>query len=174
MFDAFITYHVRQLPERNAIVTPGGSLTFAELDAMVNRFARAPAELGVSPDAVVAVQLANPVTHWLVLLALCRLGIAAACGAGPAATLRIPDQALVPGVADAFHASDDWVRSVSVASPEPLAPARPNSARLGRVLLSAGTTGVQKRIGVSWALLSTDTGTALPGDTNSPPLFMWP
>lgn len=164
VFDAFIAYHARQQPERNAIVVPGGSLTFAELDTMVDRFTRALGELGVEQDAVVSVRFANPVTHWIVLLALSRLGIASACAADPAASFRISDQAPAPDAAGAFHASPDWIASASSALVGPLRPARPARpapGRLGRVLLSSGTTGVQKRIPLSWALVDANVRNAV-------------
>ena len=63
MFDVFITYQARLRPDRNAIVTPGGSLTFGELDVMINRFARALTEVGIPEDAIVAVRVGNTVTQ---------------------------------------------------------------------------------------------------------------
>jgi acyl-CoA synthetase (AMP-forming)/AMP-acid ligase II len=158
-FDAFIAYQARLQPGAVAVATPSGSLSFAELDAMVNRFAAALTPLGLSDRAICAVQFGNAVTHWLVVLALARLGVASACANDAAAPFRITDQ---PGEGgNTFVATDQWVQTVSKCQPA----VRPSAARdetsPGRILLSSGTTGVQRRVSLSWQLIDRNTRNAL-------------
>src|SRR4051794_23632173 len=155
MFDAFVTYHAVQHPHRSAVTTPQGVMTFSELDAMVSRFARALDGMNLPADSVVAVRFANPVTHWLIVLALARIGIASACAADRWASLQITDRPDPTSKQTLFHASDDWVTAVSASSAQPYRPARPPRDRVGRVLLSPGTTGEPKRMGLSWSLINT-------------------
>jgi 2,3-dihydroxybenzoate-AMP ligase len=150
MFDAYIAYQARQQPGAIAVATPAATMSFAELDAMVNRFARALSRIGLPADGIVAVQFANPITHWLAILGLARLGIGSACGSDGSASFLVTDQPSRPG---SFLASDAWIEQTSRGSPAPLPAVRPDPNRLGRVLLSSGTTGAQKRIGLSWGLI---------------------
>ena len=160
MFDVFITYQARLQPDRNAVVTPGGSLTFGELDVMINRFARALAEVGIPGNAIVAVRVGNAVTHWLVLLGLSRLGIASACAADAAASFRIDDQEPPEG-GHVFYASDAWVSATWAGSGEAVSVGRLPVSGLGRVLLSSGTTGQPKRVGLDWAMIDANVRNAV-------------
>jgi 2,3-dihydroxybenzoate-AMP ligase len=154
MFDAFVTYHALQHPHRSAVTTPQGAMTFSELDAMVTRFAHAFAGMNLAADSVVAVRFANPLTHWLILLALARVGIASACAVDRWASLQVVDRPDPASSQKLFHASDEWVNAVSASSSQPYRPARPRPSRVGRVLLSSGTTGTPKRMGLSWNLIN--------------------
>src|SRR3954469_21304338 len=141
MFAAFVTYHAVHHPNRSAVITPRGAMTFSELDAMVTRFARAFDAMNLPADSIAAVRFANPVTHWLLVLALARIGVASACAADRSASLLITDQP-EPANSDAsFPASDDWGNAVWAGGPQPYRPARPPQDQVGRVLLSSGTTG---------------------------------
>ena len=130
-------------------------MTFANLDVMVTRFARALAVLDLPSGGTAAVRFRNPVTHWLVLLGLARIGIASAGAADASAHLLITDE---PGPASrqpVFHASSAWVSTVQASSAERYQPVRPGRDRLGHVLMSSGTTGMPKRVGLSWRLIDT-------------------
>src|SRR5947209_8358589 len=116
-------------------------MSFAELDAMVTRFARALAGMDLRADSTVAARFANPVTHWLVVLALARLGIASACANDGAASLLITDRPDPASAQPTFHASDAWVNEVAASAAAPLPQARPQRDQIGRVMLSSGTTG---------------------------------
>lgn len=155
MFDAFVTYHAFQHPHRNAIVSPSGTMTFSDLDAMVGRFSRALAGMVKPADGVVAVQFGNPVTQWVILLALARLGVASSCAADVRAPFRITDQADPENGQPFFHASDTWVGEVQASPAGQHGPMPPGRQPLGRVLMSSGTTGYPKRIGLSWAQVNT-------------------
>ena len=150
-FDTFISYQARQQPTGSAVITPTGSMSFAELDMMVNRFAGAIAALDIAPGTICAVQIDNPITQWIVVLALARLNLASACAEDVAAALRITNRPSVDtGV---FHASDEWVQMVSTSPPASRPTTECDSGLPGRVLLSSGTTGTQKRIGLSWEMI---------------------
>src|SRR5689334_17267965 len=61
VFDAFVTFHAHQHPHRSAVITPSGAMTFAELDAMVTRFARALRDMNLPAGSIVAAGFRNPV-----------------------------------------------------------------------------------------------------------------
>lgn len=155
MFDAFVTFHAHQRPHRPAVITPTGAITFAELDAMVTRFARRLSSLDLRADSIVAARFRNAVTQWIIVLALARLGIASACADDRAASLLITDTPDPASTQPNFHASDAWVSEVAARPAEFLPPARSQREQLGRVMLSSGTTGLPKRIGLSWRVVNT-------------------
>jgi len=113
------------------------------------------ASIKLPADTVAAARFRNPVTHWLVVLALARLGIASACANDGAASLLITDRPDPASAQPAFHASDAWVSDVAASPAEPFPSARPRRDQVGRVMLSSGTTGLPKRIGLSWQVVNT-------------------
>jgi 2,3-dihydroxybenzoate-AMP ligase len=155
VFDAFVTFHAHQHPHRSAVITPSGAMTFAELDAMVTRFARALRDMNLPAGSIVAAGFRNPVTHWLIVLALARLGIASARANDGAASLLITDGPDPASAQPTFHATDAWVSGVAASPAKPFSPTRPQRDQIGRVMLSSGTTGLPKRMGLSWRVVNT-------------------
>jgi acyl-coenzyme A synthetase/AMP-(fatty) acid ligase len=155
VFDAFVTFHAHQHPHRSAVIAPSGAMTFAELDQAVSKFARALGGMNLPAGSIVAARFRNPVTHWLIVLALARLGIASACANDGAASLLITDRPDPASVQPTFHASDAWVSDVAASRAELFPPARPQRDQVGRVMLSSGTTGLPKRVGLSWRAANT-------------------
>ena len=91
MFEHLITFQARYRPDAIAIATPVGNATFAGLDADVDRMAHRLQPI-VPALGRVAVQVQGSGLHWVVLLALARLGCVSAslppvgerAGGGPA------------------------------------------------------------------------------------------
>ena len=154
MFDAFVAYHARQRPEQPAIVTSAGGVTFAELDGTVGRFAQAVASIGLATNQPVSLSFANPVTHWIVVLALARLGVPSAPASDAAArSSALPTGRSRSAAHTCFTPPTSGSPPSNPAQSAMLPRPRPNPAGLGRVLTSSGTTGAHKRIALSWALI---------------------
>ncbi len=157
MFDRLITFHARLSPDAVAFVIPDGQVGYAAFDADIDRIAAALAP-AITPgtNALAAVRIANPYAHWLVLMALARLGIASMTPAPERApTLLVTDTPHLEHGQDwpVVHVSREWLE-VALRRPRPMiVPAHPAPEALGRVLFSSGTTGRRKAIGLSWGEL---------------------
>jgi 2,3-dihydroxybenzoate-AMP ligase len=162
MFDRLITFFAKQLPHNLAVSSLAGHLTYAELDANIDRFAAALAEQDVPRPGVVAVVVADPYVHWLFLLALARLGVTSASYLsvqrrqmepllGPG--LVISDEAEDPSDAERpriLRVTPDWLNAVGArpAVPLPFPDIDPDGP--ARIATSSGTTGTPKKFAVSW------------------------
>ena len=162
MFEHLIAFQARYRPDALAISTPVGSATFATLEADVNRMARRLA--GVArPGARVAVQVAGSGLHWVVLLALARLGCVSASlppvGERPEAdllALLALDLLLTERQTEgwsAFHLTPDWVADTFRASAEPVEAHRFAPADPVRIVMSSGTTGAPKKMLMTRAMV---------------------
>ena len=160
MFDRHIAFQARQQPRASAIVTMRGDISFAEFEDAIAAVATWTAGLKFTPERPVVVCLGDRYLHWLVLLALARVGVASASVAETASSAdvaRFAPQALItdrsdtgapncrrvefsPSIASALIASGQRQRFS----------ARPEGSGLARVASSSGTTGVPKPIGFSW------------------------
>lgn len=139
MIDRHIRFRAGLHPDAPAVILREGALSFARLDADVDRVAAALTGVGVARDGPVAVGLADPYHHWLAILALARLGVASAPAAdGAGAPLPLDDATLVAALAGPH---------VRVAS------APVDREGIGRVLVSSGTTGPPKRVGMRWGTI---------------------
>jgi acyl-CoA synthetase (AMP-forming)/AMP-acid ligase II len=154
MFDQFVAFHARLSPRAIAFTTLDGQLTYATVDADIDRLAaRLRHAIPAGPGALAAVQLANPYAHWLTLLALARLGIASMTAAPDwPATLLITDQP-GPRGAGRLPVSKPWLTEVLQAPRPALQPVRPAPEAMARLMLSSGTTGPRKAVAVSWGSL---------------------
>ena len=165
MFDRYIAFRARQAPDAVAIDMPSGKLSFATLNVAVDRIAAALAAERGRP-ALVAVRIADPYLHWLVLLGLARLGLASASvppGHEAKMLPRLRPDLVVsdqPNLPDAERLQTRWLHASASWSADALAnPAAPParraafSAATGRVVTSSGTTGTPKRIALSWQVI---------------------
>jgi acyl-coenzyme A synthetase/AMP-(fatty) acid ligase len=157
MFEKIVDFQAQYRPNEVAISTPVGDATFRQLYADVNRMARRLRPI-VPARGVIAVQAGNPGLHWVILLALARLGCVSASlptvGERPEAELlgiltpeflltdRDPPQTIVPS----FHLSPDWIEETFQASAEPLEPHAFAPDDPVRIVLSSGTTGTPKKM----------------------------
>ena len=163
MFEHLITFQARYRPDAIAISTPVGSATFAGLDADVDRMARRLQPI-VPARGRVAVQVQGSGLHWVVLLALARLGCVSASlppvGERPEADLLAilrPDFLLTDRAgetaADRFVLTPDWVQATFASTAASMAPHRfaPNDPV--RIVMSSGTTGAPKKMLLTRAMV---------------------
>jgi acyl-coenzyme A synthetase/AMP-(fatty) acid ligase len=157
MFERILRFNARFLPDGLAISTPVGDASFAALDRDVDRMARRLQPL-VPFKGFVAVQAANPGLHWVVLMALARLGCATASlppvGERPEAELLsilgadflITDRDVPPCAAEAFQMSTEWIEQTFKSSAEPVPDYSFADEEPVRLVLSSGTTGTPKKM----------------------------
>lgn len=152
MFDAYIAYHARLTPAAPAIVTPDRTLSFARMDADIDRMTAALDALTVAADQAVAVDVADEYARWLVIHALARRGVATAPAADTPSRTRIAD-VRTTGAEPALLLDAARVAAILRAPARSAPRARIDPHALGRVLRSSGTTGEEKRIAMSWRRL---------------------
>jgi 2,3-dihydroxybenzoate-AMP ligase len=153
LFDGFVAFQARILPESIAVLTPEGAISFAQFDGDVSRFACHLQGLSVCPDEAVAVEVRDPYLRWVLILALARLGIASAPAHDTTAAFKLTERGEDARGPRTLHISAEWIASAMRRSPKPIPRARPHPDALGHVLLSSGTTGDQKRIGLGWSVI---------------------
>ena len=170
MFDPNIKARARYRPYAVAIASLQGDITYKQFDTNIDSVAGAIQEAGLGETRIAAVGVANPYTHWLILLALCRLSIASASvgGYGAANTIALikADLLITDGAEDApgacvLRITPDWIGHVLRRKSRPLYRTSYNPDALARVTLSSGTTGTPKKIGRTWSQLATYVNSAL-------------
>lgn len=149
MFDSYIAYQARLRPDAPAVATLQGSASFAKLDADIDRAVPLLRRLAPASGEAVCVDIVDPYLHWVLVLALARSGIASAPATDRASTAKVSDRA------DDDHTNTLLIGLAEVerilSGPRPsIPPVRPNEEALGRILKSSGTTGEEKRLGMSW------------------------
>jgi acyl-coenzyme A synthetase/AMP-(fatty) acid ligase len=151
MFDGYIRDHARWTPRAPAVVTAGRAISYAELDADLDRCAAALADLGLAPDAVVSIAVGDGYLQLLLIAALARLGVASSPAADPGCDVRLSDSE--PATADGSPTlvlDAAWTAAMYASEPAPRPPRRLDPLAIGRVMLSSGTTGAPKRVGYTW------------------------
>jgi acyl-coenzyme A synthetase/AMP-(fatty) acid ligase len=78
MYDEWISHWAKRRPDGIAAILPAGPVRYGEFDGQINKVARRLQALAVPPGSRVAVHVADEYVHWLLLLALDRLGLASA------------------------------------------------------------------------------------------------
>lgn len=152
MFDDYVRFHARSRPDQPAIVTMRDVITFAKFDADVNRAAHMLRDLDVDADDAVAVAISGEYLHWTITLALARRGIASAPGHDVAARWTITDEH-VGEAANRIRLSAEIIAAIIGGPPAAPSPTIRPVGSLGRIMRSSGTTGEEKRIGMSWAVI---------------------
>lgn len=152
VFDNYIAFHARTKPEATAVVAVDGSVTFERFDHDINRAMFELIHLSAGPGESASVAVASPYLKWVLVLALARLGIATASSSDKGSKQLIGDGSKRSGevtqmldgaaIARIFGGSTKTIRRV-----------RPDPQALARVLQSSGTTGEQKRVGMSWEVI---------------------
>ena len=170
MFDPNIKARARYRPHAVAVSSLQGDVTYKQFDTDIDSVAGAIQEAGLGETRLAVVGVANPYTHWLILLALCRLSIASASvggyGAANTITLIKADLLITDGAEDVPGASvlritPDWISHVLRRKSRPLYRTGYNPSALARVTLSSGTTGTPKKVGRSWSQLAAYVNSAL-------------
>ena len=78
MFDRFIDYVAKVAPDKIAIRSFEGSITFAAMNRDINRLAHALLDVIDNSSEIVAVNYKQVHIHWMLLMALSRIGVASA------------------------------------------------------------------------------------------------
>ena len=150
MFDVYVTHQARLRPAAPAILTPNEVVSFGKLDADVTRTAALLCALEVDANRPVTVDVHDHYLAWLVTLALARLGAPSAPGADGACPLRVAERA---DDRPAFVIGEREIAAMLSGPvyelPRPDLPA----SGIGRIMLSSGTTGADKRIALSWGMI---------------------
>lgn len=160
MFDAYVTYWARQKPHALAITTLVTNVTYQQFDQDIDRVVTALSASTSPAVGLVGVQLANHYLHWLVLMALSRLGITSASipiagsSAGDALAVLKPGLLLTDAPTEAacrvIRISADWIERTLRAPVAAAGRTRPDPNAIGRIATSSGTTGARKAIPYSW------------------------
>lgn len=152
MFDSYIEYQARLRPTAPAVVAMGGSVSFAKFNGDIDRAVLELQELDAVEGEAVTVDVADPYLHWVVVLALARIGLASAPPADLGWRLRVAD-ARSKGTAAALVLGPAIIGRIVDGPPVTVRPLRPRAEILGRILQSSGTTGEEKRVGMSWRVI---------------------
>jgi acyl-coenzyme A synthetase/AMP-(fatty) acid ligase len=146
-----------RFPHAVALYHGDMALTYEQLFHDVESVAAHLAALGIGSDTMVATDIQSPVSHWLVLLALMRIGAVSASltdrGVDEIATLQgvaavisgANDPRVYPDVPRHIRIGKDWLR----ASPElraALPPMAEADRTVGRIAFTSGTSGRPKAI----------------------------
>lgn len=160
MYNGYIAYHARVRPRAVALILPQRRVTYAQLDADVNRYARGLSALGLGPaSGLVALEASSHYRLYLLTLALDRIAVGTTPWSDRSADLRLSPRARA-GAAKRIVLTSKWTADVEQASPDPVPPAPRDPDAVGRVQLSSGSTGRPKRIGRSWRVLEGRTAEA--------------
>ncbi len=155
-----IAYHALTRPDAVAVIDHGRRITYADFHRDIWKFIRAVQELGVRPGGSVAIGCEDLYTHWLLLLAFERLGIATAslmAGENSPSTapllammdLVMSDSAIVvKSPIKRYHEiTAAWLDRAWRLEPLDVEPrVRRTPADVIRVLRTSGTTGASKRM----------------------------
>ena len=159
MYEEWISHWAQRSPDSIAVVTPGGVVRYAEFDGLINKTATRLATLGLPAGARVAVHVPDEYIHWLLLLALDRLGL----GSASVGAVR-PDNPLLAalkptlvltvnkGQPGTLEVSAAWLEAVRQMPPTGR-PARRGAAdkETVRFFSSSGTTGTPKTMALTRA-----------------------
>ncbi len=158
--NTYVLYHARMSPHRPAIAYTGGVATYGMVADAIHAAARRIGELGLEAQMLVAIDVRNPFQHLVLILALERCGITSvslhtvysAVVSGLVPDAVILDRFGTPLVDVRTIALDDaWFARDRAAAPSELRPVAAD--RHTRIVLSSGTTGVPKAVGLTPAVL---------------------
>lgn len=163
MFDRLISYFAKQNPHAIAITTLAGHQTYAEFDANIDRMAAALDEHDLPKQGLVAVAVADQYIHWLLLMALARLGVTSASYLAIQREqmepllkpeLVLTDQPAQPGDENRpriLRITQQWLADAGSRPVVRKSRAKIDPNSLARISTSSGTTGAPKKFGLSWA-----------------------
>lgn len=162
MFDRLITDFARQTPNALAAVSVDGFVTYRDFDATIDRCAAALAEANPPRSGLAGIAVSDRYTHWVILIALARLGITTTSYLSVMRDMMEPllkpdfvitddpdnaDEARRPRI---LRIPKDWLAIVAkrphVRMPRP----KIDPDGLSRISTSSGTTNVPKKFGISW------------------------
>ncbi len=109
MYGEWIAHWAKRSPGNVAVVLPQAAINYAAFDGHINKVAARLAALAIPPGSRVAVHVADVYLHWLLVLALDRLGVVSAS----LDTLTPGDPVLVALKPDLVLSDADWDRLLS-------------------------------------------------------------
>jgi long-chain acyl-CoA synthetase len=146
-----------RFPDAVAVHHATHPLTYDQAHRDVERIAAHLVHLGIRPGQIVATDIQRPVGHWMVLVALLRVGavsvsltdrFSAETAALPEISTVIsgPDEdRIYPAGVRRIHVGQDWLREDPPPG-QPLPSAAEAAASLGRICFTSGTAGAPKAI----------------------------
>src|SRR5258708_4819738 len=158
MYEEWVSHWAKRRPDGIAAILPAGPVRYGEFDGQINKVARRLQAPALPPGSRVAVHVADEYVHWLLLLALDRLGLASAT----VGMLR-PDNPLLAAVRPALvlttekgrpgtlEISTEWLDETRRLPPcgRPERERRPDE--IVRFFSSSGTTGRPKTMALTRA-----------------------
>jgi 2,3-dihydroxybenzoate-AMP ligase len=160
MFDDYIRFNALYRGGRTAVLRPSGPVPFQQFNADIDRAGRELREVRTAAGEFISVDIDDPYLHWVVVLALARLGLASVSGPDPLSALAVTDRASSTAE-KSFHLARREIDAIfhgPAVSPQPR---ERDPDRLLRVLCSSGTTGAKKRIGLCGRLIGARVASAL-------------
>jgi acyl-coenzyme A synthetase/AMP-(fatty) acid ligase len=155
-----ILHQCRINAEQPAICAPGtpfDTITYAQLEYMINNVIKTVIPFGFEPGQIVGLLLQDTIFHIVVILALTRMGVVTvSCGEEPlseeigATALIIDSSEPVTGAKRIIRGNPDWVRGSASTAVD----ARPAIGdEVCRIFLTSGTSGVPKAVALSHQML---------------------
>ena len=159
MYGEWIAHWAKRSPGNVAVVLPQAAIDYAAFDGHINKVAVRLAAFALPPGSRVAVHVADVYLHWLLVLALDRLGIASAsldalASDDPVVAALKPDLVLSDAGSAAgtrtVTISREWAAE-TMRLPPCAAPPRRLSDEVVRIFASSGTTGTPKLMALTRA-----------------------
>jgi acyl-CoA synthetase (AMP-forming)/AMP-acid ligase II len=152
-----ILFHSRHDPEALALCAPGVDLvTYERLHKSINNVARRASALGLKPGQIVALFLPQrPIIHAVLVLGLARLGVVTAS----LGTRSLPKSLRVDTVVSDGPYSDPASKTIQLdpswltGDGTPPAIDAPKADDLCRIILTSGTTGEPKAVGLTHRMI---------------------
>jgi acyl-CoA synthetase (AMP-forming)/AMP-acid ligase II len=152
-----IRRNARLFPESVAIIAGGHEVSYAELDRLIDASATRVLAVGLRPGATAAVLVSDRYRHFVLVLALARLGIAAVVSSHVAAN---PGKTKIQcGFVDAGKGNasivitNAWWRDMTAATPAGNVEPNRNDDAVCLIGASSGTTGTPKAMALTHAQL---------------------
>jgi acyl-coenzyme A synthetase/AMP-(fatty) acid ligase len=155
LYDELISRWAVETPDNPAVIAPNGSVSFATFDAEINKVAAGLQALNLPPTSRLDIMIADDYPHWLLVLALDRLGLVSASlgmgrGQRPLLAALKPDLVLISPDVDidsrfrTFRVSPEWFRAALDSPPCFRLPSQRRADQPVRIFGSSGTTGTPK------------------------------
>jgi acyl-CoA synthetase (AMP-forming)/AMP-acid ligase II len=162
MLEGPIKDHARWTPRAPAVIAQGRTVSYAQFDADIDRFAGAFLDLAIGPGSgVIALQIDVPYLHHVAICALSRIGAVSSAGHDEAAELRITDGNEPRPQQPTLRLGSDAIAAILAAPPRSTPRLDTDPDSLARVMLTSGTTLKPRRIGLSWRRLDAANHTTL-------------
>lgn len=155
-----VLFQCRYQPPAAALCAPGRDISlisYARLEIFMHNISRRVLALGLSPASIVAILIDDPIFHTAIILALTRLGIVSVSAQGQKLPPELKIDAIIsdkPVPSLPTHRVILADRSWTDGDGQPLdSHYAPHATDLCRIILTSGTTGDAKAVGISHKLM---------------------